>query len=136
MEVRARLTLEAAVRRSQGLDAPLLSVEGKIVEANAEGLALDVLVARNSSAFQAAEIRDTVKFVNTELLSLQQRELSAGRSVLFTVATIAAAAAVIAGIQQVAGGTEDMPDPGDTNLRAPFSIHPRRSITMIRVPFR
>src|SRR5688572_2124425 len=67
MEVRARLTAEAAVRRSQGLEEPVLRLDGKIVEATNEAIRLDMLVARSSSAFQDVEMRDTISVARNEV---------------------------------------------------------------------
>src|SRR5262245_36024285 len=67
MEVRARLKTEAAVRRSAGLDEPIMRLDGKIVEADESSMELDVVVARTISTFQDAIIRDTVRLETTEI---------------------------------------------------------------------
>src|SRR5688572_13210553 len=127
MEVRARLTAEAASRHSQGLDEPVLSYAGRVVSTSADALALDVLVARSSSAFQNVTIRDTVTLRRTEIQSVLHRKFSAPRSALFTVGAVAAGVLVVAGIEQIVGGTgPEEQDPGTPALREPF---------FVRIPF-
>ncbi|HSL72805.1 MAG TPA: hypothetical protein VK864_21310, partial [Longimicrobiales bacterium] len=116
--VRARLTGEAAARRSQGLDEPIVRLDGTIVESSSQVLALDVLVARTSSAFQDVVIRDTVRLETTEIQSVLQRKLSVGRTALVVLGAGAAAAGIVLGIDQIVGGTDEPPDGGDPNLRA------------------
>lgn len=118
-DVRARLTTEAAVRHSQGLEDPTLHYDGVVVEAMGDTLVLDVLVARSSSAFQDVEIRDTVRLGNGEIQSILGRQLSVSRSVLFSVAAGVVAYAVIRGIEEVVGGTGDEDDDGTPGLRVP-----------------
>lgn len=118
-EVRARLTADAAVWRSEGLLDPILHFDGIVIDATADTLVMDVLVARSSSAFQDVEIRDTVRLGNRELQSIQGRKFSVVKSALFTVAAGVAAFAVIKGIDQVVGGTDDDDDDGEPGLRVP-----------------
>jgi hypothetical protein len=110
MEVRAQLTSEAAVRRSQGLDEPVLRYHGIVVDAGSDSLAMDVIVARASSGLQDLVIRDTVSLQRSEIQSVMRREISAARSVLFALAAGAAAAAVVASVDHVVGGVEEPPD--------------------------
>jgi hypothetical protein len=112
MDVRARLTAEAAVRRSQGLDEPVMRLSGTVLEASSSALSLDVLVARSSSAFQDVVIRDTVRLDMSEIQSLQARRFSVARTVLFTVGTGVAAFALVKGIDQIVGGTDEPPGDG------------------------
>ncbi len=121
-EVRARLTSDAAVRHSQGLEDPILHYDGVVVEASPDSLFLDVLIARSSSTFQDVEIRDTVKLGNGEIQSIQGRYLSVGKTALFTIAVGAAAFAVVKGIDQVVGGTGDDDDNGTPGLRVPVPV--------------
>jgi hypothetical protein len=120
MDVRARLTTEAAVRRSQGLDDPVVRLDGTIVNATATGLSLDVLVARASSAFQDVVIRDTVQLETVEIQSLYVRKFSAFKTALATVGAGAAIFAVVKGIDQVVGGNDEIEDPGDPTFRSPL----------------
>jgi hypothetical protein len=119
-EIRARLTADAAVWRSEGLLDPILHYDGTVVDATTDTLVLDVLVARSSSAFQDVEIRDTVRLGKSELQSMQGRRISVVKSVLVTVAAGVAAFAVITGIDQVVGGTTDDDDDGEPGLRVPI----------------
>ncbi len=111
--VRARLTAEAAVRRSSGLEDPILHYDGVVLASTPDSVSLDVLVARSTSAFQPIELRDTVRLGATEIGSIMGRRLSASRSALFTVVTVAGAIAVIKGIDAVVGGTGDPGDNGE-----------------------
>lgn len=127
MEVRARLTADAAVRHSQGLDEPIVRYDGRVVAADGESVALDVLVARASSAFQDVTIRDTISLKRAELQSVLERKLSKGKSAIFALGMVAAAGAVVAGIDQIVGGTGgEGDDPGTPALREPF---------FVRIPF-
>jgi hypothetical protein len=113
MDVRARLTSEAAVRRSQGLDDPVVRLDGTVVEATPTALSLDVLVARSSSAFQDVEIRDTVRLEKQEIQSIMVRKFSAPKTALFVVGAGAAIFGIVKGIDQVVGGTENGDGGGD-----------------------
>jgi hypothetical protein len=117
MDVRARLTAEAAVKRSQGLDEPIMLVDGTVVEATPTTVAVDVLVARTSSAFQDVVIRDTVRLETLEIQSLMARKFSAGKTALVVVGAGLAAYGAIKGLDQIVGGTDDPQDPGDPTLR-------------------
>jgi hypothetical protein len=107
MEVRAQLNAEAAVRRSEGLNDPILAYDGVIVNTTPQGFSLDVLVARSSTLFQDVVIRDTVRLESTEVQSIMQRSLAPGRTALAAVGVGAAAFAVVKGIESVVGGTGD-----------------------------
>lgn len=112
MDVRARLNNEAAVRRSVGLDEPVLQLDGRVVEATPESIALDVLLARDVSQFRNIEIRDTLWIDRNELQSITVRELETTRSILFAGAVGVGAYFVVRGISSVVGGSEDDSDGG------------------------
>jgi hypothetical protein len=116
MEVRAQLQSEAAVRRSQGLNEPILRYDGIIVDVTPGALSLDVLVARSTSAIQDIVIRDTVRLERTELQTIMRRTISPGRTALFVVGAGAAAFAIVKGIDSVVGGTDDPPGNGEPNV--------------------
>jgi hypothetical protein len=120
MEVRARLKGDAAAKRSEGLDEPIIRFDGLVVGATTEAVSLDVLVARSSNAFQDVVIRDTVTLQLAEIQSLQRRVLSVPRTALFVVAAGAAAFGAITGIKEVVGGTEDPDDPGNPTFTSPL----------------
>jgi hypothetical protein len=121
MEIRARLNTEAAVRRSQGYDEPILHYDGVVVESTSDSLAINVLVVRSSTTFQDFEIRDTVHLGTGEIQGLMGRKISVTKSLLFTVAAGAAAFAIVKGIDEVVGGTGDDPDGGGPQtLRVPI----------------
>ena len=123
MEVRARLTGDAAARASQGLDEPVLRYDGRVVTASADSIAMDVLIARVSSGVQDITIRDTVSLRRIDLQSVLERKFSPTRSVLFGLGAGAAAFGIAMGIDQIVGGTgEDDPNPPPTSLREPFFV--------------
>ncbi|MGH7461424.1 MAG: hypothetical protein ACREMA_10390 [Longimicrobiales bacterium] len=124
MDVRARLTAEAAVKRSQGLDEPIMLVDGTVVEATPTTVAVNVLVARTSSAFQNVEIRDTVRLETLEIQSLMARKFSPGKTALATVVAALAAYGAFTTFEQIVGGTDDPSDPGNPNIRGSRSIPP------------
>lgn len=111
MEVRARLEPEAAARRSQDVDDPVLHYDGTVVDFGTDALVLDVLVARSSSAFQSVTIRDTITLHTAEIRSITRRTLSATRSTLFALGVGAAAVAIALSVDAIVGGT----GPGDDN---------------------
>lgn len=119
-DIRARLTSEAAIRHSEGLYDPILHYEGRVVEAGSDSLALDILVARSSTTFQDIEIRDTIRLARMEIQSIESRELSTVRTVLFAVGVGAGVFAVVKGIDQVVGGTGD----DDTDPPPPAVVMP------------
>jgi hypothetical protein len=120
-DIRARLTADAAVRRSQGFDDPILYYDGVVVRSTPDTLAVDVLVARSSTTFQDVEIRDTVRLGAGEIQSIMGRKLSVTKSILVTVGAAAAAFGVIKGIDQVVGGTGDGDDGrGNPALQIPI----------------
>lgn len=123
MEVRAQLEVEAAVRRSQGLEDPILHYDGVIVDITPEKLELDVLVARSSSAFQDVTIRDTITLQTAEVRSIMRRTISPIRSTLVAVGSGVAALGVVMTIDAIAGGTGD-----DGDDRAP----PTMRVTVLR----
>lgn len=116
-DVRVRLTTEAAVRRSAGLDDAILHYDGAVVGADADTIALDVLLARSYSAFQNVTIRDTIRLSTAEIESILARRLSLGKTVLVTLGAGAAAFAIVKGIDQVVGGTGDEDGTGPPGVR-------------------
>jgi hypothetical protein len=120
MDVRAQLTSTAAVQRSQGREQPIMRYEGVVVDVAPDSLALDVLIARASGALQDIVIRDTVSLATTEIQTLMRRKLSPTKTALVTLAAIGGAAAVVAGIDQVVGGTGEPGNGGEPNLRTPL----------------
>lgn len=115
MEVRAQLESEAAVRRSQGLDEPILRYDGIVVDVMPTAFSIDVLVARSTSPIQDIVIRDTIRLEKTEVRSVMRRTISPGRTALFAVGAGVAAFAIVKGIDSVVGGTDDPPDGGPPN---------------------
>jgi hypothetical protein len=120
MDVRARLTTEAAVRRSQGLDDAIVRLDGTIVEATGSSVSLDVLVARTSSAFQNVVIRDTVKLEAAEIQSLLVRKFSPAQTAIVSVGLVAAAYGAVLSIDRLVGGTGDDDGGGDPTFTVPL----------------
>ena len=133
-DVRATLNVEAAIRRSQGLDEPIRYVDGRIVDYTSDTLALDVLIARSASVFQDVEIRDTVRLTTSEIESVLERKLNVGRTALFGAAMVGGAIAVVAGISSVVGGNEEDPDGDPQAVLVPiFSAGSLRSIRVFGI---
>lgn len=107
MDVRAQLETEAAIRRSQGMNDPIMRYDGVVVDVTPDAVSLDVLIARSTSAFQDVEIRDTIQLRTTEIQAIMQRSISPWRTALFTIGTGVAAFAVVKSIDAVVGGTDD-----------------------------
>jgi hypothetical protein len=127
MDVRARLETEAAVRRSAGLDEPVVFLSGRVVESTPESLTLDVLIVRDPSVFSNIEIRDTVNVGMAEIRELTVRSMSTSRSLLFAGALGAGAYLVIRGITAIVGGNEGDDDGGGPQFD-------RRASTPLRFP--
>jgi hypothetical protein len=138
VDVRARLNVEAAVRRSQGLDEPIQFVDGRVIERGPESMSLDVLVARSSSAFQDVMIRDTVTLMNSEVESLMERRFSVARTALLSVVTVGATVAVVSGISAIVGGNEDEdPNGGTQQMVVPmFSFGSHMSFRVLGISVR
>ncbi|HUF49967.1 MAG TPA: hypothetical protein VMN60_03980 [Longimicrobiales bacterium] len=115
-EVRVRLNTEAAVRRSAGLDDPIIFYSGRLLDATPQSISLDVLIARDPSQFRDTEIRETVTLQRSELESLTVRELSTPRTILFTGAMAVGGVVIVKGIKSIVGGSED--DNGDGGPQA------------------
>jgi hypothetical protein len=136
-EVRARLSTDAAVRRSAGRDAAMMQIEGRVLDRTDEELTLDVLVARSSSAFQNITIRDTVRVGRAEIASLMERELSPGRSALAFVGITAGTFLVVRGITTIFGGDNlDDGDGGNQAALIPDRVRSRRAVFRIVLPTR
>jgi hypothetical protein len=120
MDVRARLRIEAAIRRSAEVDEPVLNVDGRVVAASADAISLDVLIARSQSVFQDIVIRDTVTFQMAELERVMERKFSPAKTGLFAVASGVGVFLVVNGISQIVGGNEEEPpDGGTTSIVVP-----------------
>lgn len=117
MEVRAQLEAEAAARRSQGLDEPITSYDGTVVDVTDDTLMLDVLVARSASAFQDVEVRDTVRLGTSEVRRIMQRRIAPLQTALVTIAAGVGAFALVKGIDAVVGGTDEDDDGREPTFR-------------------
>jgi hypothetical protein len=136
-DVRVRLNAEAAVRRSEGRDEPVVFLDGRVVREDADRLTLDVLIARDVSQFRNVELRDTVLVGHGEVQSILARELSTTRSLVFAGAMGVAAFAIVSGINAIAGGNEGEPDPGNQAAIVPVAgIRFGGSGFRLVVPFR
>jgi hypothetical protein len=134
VDVRATLNVEAAIRRSEGLDEPIRFVDGRIVEYAADTLSLDVLVARSASMFQDVEIRDTVRLMTSEIASIEERRLSLAKTALFGAAAVGGAIVLVSGISSVVGGNEEDPPDGNEAILVPiFSVGRLGSIRVLGI---
>jgi hypothetical protein len=133
MEVRARLQTEAAVRRSAGLDEPIMRYEGRVVGTTPETVTLDVLLLRDPSVFRDVEIRDTVRLSRSEIESITQRRISTTRSLVFAGAAGVGAWLVIRGIVAVVGGNEGGEGENGPAFTATPDTGPQPTIRLLRV---
>ena len=108
--VRARLTVDEAVRWSDLFGEPVRTLQGQVVRQDAQGLHLDVLLARSTSEFRAGEFRDTLLIPAAGLEGVAERRFSPWRTALLGVG---AAAAVYLIVDEVLVGGSDEGDPGD-----------------------
>lgn len=105
-EVRLRLTNEAALRRGDGSSEPQFFMTGRVVPAAGPDLALEVVLMQTIDQFSRMELRDTMAVARQEIQTLERRELSPGRTVLFSTAVAAATYLTIRGAVLLAGGGE------------------------------
>jgi len=133
MDVRVRLRVEAAVRRSTEIDEPIRHVDGRVVAASADGISLDVLVARSQTVFQNIVIRDTVMFPAADLETVMRRKFSPAKTGLMVAVSGVGAFLIVKGISQIVGGNEDMPpDDGTTAIVVPAFRKP--GLTGLSIP--
>lgn len=134
MEVRARLKTESAVRRSEGLDEPVMVVNGRVIDATPESVMLNVLLARDPSVFRNVEIRDTVRLNLDEIQTLTVRHVSTTRSLLFAGALGVGGFLVVRGISSIVGGSEGE-DPGTPQVNVTPAAGRSRPAIQFRLPF-
>ena len=108
--VRARLTVDEAVRWSDLFGEPVRTLQGQVVRQDAQGLHLDVLLARSTSEFRRGEFRDTLVIPSAGLESVAERRFSAWRTALLAAGV---AAGVYLIVDEVLVGGDDEGDPGD-----------------------
>jgi len=104
MELRARLRVEAAVRRSGESGELVRQVSGSLVAVRGDTLLLDVPVARGLVGLQEVVLRDTVALGRSEIEALFERRVALGRTALVAAGLVAGTVAVASGIRSVAGG--------------------------------
>ncbi|MGH7483661.1 MAG: hypothetical protein ACRELV_16055 [Longimicrobiales bacterium] len=120
MAVRARLTAAAAVRESESRNEVVREVEGLVVRADADSLALDILLVRGQSGGRTIEFRDTLNLMRLEVETLQAREFSAWRTAA-AVAGVGLLGAVMIDQLSAGGEGEDDGDGGTRQARIPLS---------------
>lgn len=122
--VRARLTVEAALRRDAESDQPRRVLEGRVVRHSPESLELDVSIGRAVSEFDRADFHRVVTLSAAEVEGLSRRELSGWRTGVATAGIVAAAWVFLDQVVEVGGGGDDDGDGGD-----PASVVP-----LFRIP--
>lgn len=105
--VRARLTVEEAVRWSDLYGEPVRTLQGRVVRHDADALHLDVLLARSASEFRRAEFRDTLVIPARGLESVSTRRVSPWRTALVAAAAVGASFLFVD--QVLVGGSEETP---------------------------
>jgi hypothetical protein len=134
MDVRARLAAEAAVRRSEGLDEPVVVVNGRVTAATADSLTLAVLLARDPSVFRDVAIHDTVRLAMSEVQAMSVRSVSTGRSLLFAGALGVGGFLIVRGISAIVGGGEGE-DPPPPQVSVTPAAQAARAPVLLRVPW-
>ncbi len=139
-DVRARLEVEAAVRRSEAVGEPVRFVSGSVVMYDGDRVSIDVLVAKVQSTFQNVELRDTVTFARTELAEILERRLAPVRTAVFVAGVTVGTALLVAALAGVAGGGDDggnppRPPPTAAVLPAATGGAARVSFPVFRLPW-
>lgn len=106
-EVRVRMSMETAAAVSARVGHPLRSVQGTVLSANPDSLRLDVGWGALFAGTPFFGRRDTLSFSERDILELDRREFSRGRTALLGAGAIAVIAAVIRGFQSGGGNNGD-----------------------------
>ncbi|MEX2526927.1 MAG: hypothetical protein WEA09_04755 [Gemmatimonadota bacterium] len=110
-EVRVRLADAAATQLSQRVGVPLRSVEGTVLRVPADTLFLDVGWGSLYTGTVFEGRRDTLSFGRSQILELDRREFSRGRTALVAGALVGAGVWIIRAISG-SGGTSGGPGDG------------------------
>ena len=105
--VRVRLSVSAASQLSDWVGQPIRSVEGTVLYANPDSLRLDVGWGALFAGTRFEGRRDTLTFAERDILGIDRRELSKGRTALVGAGAVAAVVALFRGIRGGGTGTGD-----------------------------
>jgi hypothetical protein len=127
-EIQARLTNEAAIERSQGLDEPVTVLQGELLESNADGLRMVVVRDQLRDQFRRnVTFVDTLQVSTSEIQFVEVRSLSASRTSFMALAAAAAVALVVgAGINAGGDSGGDNGGGNPAQMIPLFRILPRR----------
>ena len=103
-EVRVHVTDAAAGRLAKELRAFNTRLDGPLARAGADSLSISIALARD------AHTRQTLFLAPNEILDVQRRELSRGRTALATVGGLVAAGIVVARIAKLGNAGSDTGD--------------------------
>lgn len=107
-----RLSSEAANEVSRLVNSPVVSVSGTVMAVQRDSLTLNASWGAIFAGTRFAARRDTLTFERTELLQVERRELSRGRSAV----VVGALAAIAVALFRTFGGGGDpssIPEPGN-----------------------
>lgn len=110
--VRVRLSSEAASDVSRLVNSPVASVSGTVMAVQTDSLTLNASWGAIFAGTRFAARRDTLTFERTDLLQIERRELSRGRSAV----VLGALAAMAIALYRTFGGGGDpssLPEPGN-----------------------
>lgn len=110
-DVRVRLSQTRSVELSERTGHPIRSLEGKVFRVAPDTLVLDVGWGSIYEGTLLAGRRDTLAFHQPDLLEVDRRELSRGRTALLGAGLAAAVVLIVRGLS--GGGSGDGPGNGN-----------------------
>lgn len=110
-DVRVRLSQAEAVRVSDMTGRPIRTLEGRVFRVASDSLTLDVGWGAVYAGTPFAGRRDTLSFHERDLLELDRKELSRGRTALLGVGLVAAIVMIVTSV--TGGGSGDGPGNGN-----------------------
>jgi hypothetical protein len=115
-QVRVQLSQDQAVRLSERTGHTIRRLEGRVFRAEPDSLTLDVGWGAVYAGTMFEGRRDTLSFHRGDLLEVDRRELSRGRTALVSAGFVALVTTIVLGIT----GGADTGEPGNGNGTTPF----------------
>jgi hypothetical protein len=125
-EVRVYMSRQALAALPEDIQADGLFLRGALTAQEADSLTLGVPVATGQSGVALTEIRQNVRVPMAEVVEVQRREFSGGRTALAVGGSAIGAAFIIALILKAAGAGDGGNDDGPDLARAPLFTIPLR----------